>query len=233
MNKLQKGVLVFFVFMSLLIGLFPPWRYDMGPIHRGIGFHFLYNKIHIQSKPGADDVYYYEPHIETAKIAVEWITLILVSFGSFTLAKGLGPTVFRNLRMPRIALPKPIEQGTEASSAREKAADKVRSGISPWLKKFVKFVFIPLISSAVLGGVVDFVSSNIAITVGRGLLYTGLLVASPIALAVVGLLTFLFKAPAFPRVSSAVSTAWKTYIATVVSMVGFTLGAIAIELTLH
>jgi len=133
MNHLQKGVLAFFVLMSLLIGLFPPWRYDIHELHVSAGFHFLFNHMHFANLPGDEDVYDYVPHIETTKLAVEWITLILVCAGSFALAKSVSLETFRRLRIPKISSPKRIKPETTDLKAEETPVKKPRSGIPSWL----------------------------------------------------------------------------------------------------
>ena len=84
MNRSQKLILIFLIVITLLIGFFPPWRYDIGSsingIHKGIGFHFLWSNQHIGVPP-----VYLEPHIDATKLMVEWVTLLLVSASSLLL----------------------------------------------------------------------------------------------------------------------------------------------------
>jgi hypothetical protein len=88
MNHRQKLVLASFIVATLLIGSFPPWRWDIGSsvtgIHRAIGFHFLFSAPHWTNDQG----YYYEAHIDTAKLMVELVTLILVSFALLLMFRG-------------------------------------------------------------------------------------------------------------------------------------------------
>lgn len=74
MSRYQRFVLLFFTVAVLLSGLFPPWRYDIGGVHRSVGFHLLFSEQYVSAYNMR-----YEPHVEMDKLAVEWMTLILVS----------------------------------------------------------------------------------------------------------------------------------------------------------
>lgn len=138
MNQFQKGILTFFVVVSLLIGLFPPWRYDIRTIHKSIGLHFLFNNIHAANEQGHEYSYYYEPRIDTTKLAVEWITLSLVSLGLFGLAKSISLETLRKVRIPRIPFRKPTKTEPTLYESEEDIPEEPGPGISSWLKKFIK-----------------------------------------------------------------------------------------------
>lgn len=102
MNRSQKIVLKFSLGLALLIGLFPPWTFivELGPIHRSqhAGYYFLFGSPNVskyRTSPNTlisvelqKDV---QVRLDFARLAAEWLTLLIASGLLLVLLKGKDP----------------------------------------------------------------------------------------------------------------------------------------------